>query len=57
MVNAVAPDVLSKIVAQIPVGRLGEPADVARMVAFLAHREAGFITGATFAVNGGQYMA
>jgi acetoacetyl-CoA reductase len=57
MVNAVAPDVLSRIVAQIPVGRLGEPADVARMVAFLAHPDAGFITGATFAVNGGQYMA
>lgn len=57
MVAAVRPDVLQAIVAAIPVGRLGMPADVARTVAFLAADDAGFITGATFDVNGGQYMA
>jgi acetoacetyl-CoA reductase len=57
MVAGVRPDVLQAIVAGIPVGRLGTPADVARMVAFLADDAAGFITGATFDVNGGQYLA
>ena len=57
MVAAVRPEVLQGIVAGIPVGRLGTPADVARTVAFLADEEAGFITGATFDVNGGQYLA
>jgi acetoacetyl-CoA reductase len=57
MVAAVPPDVLQAIVAQIPVGRLGTPEDVARVVAFLADDHAGFITGATFDVNGGQYLA
>ncbi|MGO4476444.1 acetoacetyl-CoA reductase [Massilia sp. 2TAF26] len=57
MVAAVRPDVLQSIVAGIPVGRLGEPGDVARLVAFLADEAAGFVTGATFDVNGGQYMA
>ncbi|MND01768.1 Acetoacetyl-CoA reductase [compost metagenome] len=56
MVAAVSQDVLKSIVAGIPVGRLGEPSDIARTAAFLARDEAGFITGATFAVNGGQYM-
>ena len=56
MVAAVRPDVLQAIVAGIPVGRLGTPADVARVVAFLADEAAGYITGATFDVNGGQYM-
>ena len=55
---AAVPDaVLQKIVAEIPLHRLGEPADVARAVLFLAADEAAFITGATLAVNGGQYMA
>ena len=58
MVRAVPEDVLkSKILPQIPVGRLGEPEEVARAVVFLASDEAGFITGATLSVNGGQYMA
>lgn len=56
MVAAVAPDVLRSIVAAIPVGRLGTPADIGRMVVFLADEQAGFITGATFDVNGGQRM-
>jgi acetoacetyl-CoA reductase len=58
MVRAIAPDVLEKrIIPQIPVGRLGEPEEIARMAAFLAADDAGFITGATFSVNGGQYIA
>jgi acetoacetyl-CoA reductase len=56
MVAAVRPDVLQGIIAAIPVGRLGAPEDIARMVAFLADDAAGFITGATFDVNGGQYL-
>jgi acetoacetyl-CoA reductase len=56
MVTALRPDVLQSIVAGIPVGRLGTPDDVARMVAILAADAAGFITGATFDVNGGQYL-
>ena len=57
MMASVRPDILQAIVAGIPVGRLGTPADVARVVAFLAADAAGFITGATFDVNGGQYLA
>ena len=58
MVRAVPEDVLkSKILPLIPVGRLGEPEEVARCVAFLASDEAGFITGSTLSANGGQYMA
>jgi acetoacetyl-CoA reductase len=57
MVAAVAPEVLQSIVAGIPVGRLGTPDDIARMVAFLADDKAGFITGATFNLNGGQYLS
>ncbi|MDX2027348.1 MAG: acetoacetyl-CoA reductase [Alphaproteobacteria bacterium] len=57
MVRAVPPETLKKIIGQIPVGHLGKPEDIARMAAFLAADEAGFITGATFAVNGGQYLA
>ena len=57
MVLAVPEDVLNeKIIPQIPVGRLGEPEDVARCVVFLADDSAGFITGATLTVNGGQYL-
>ena len=58
MVRAVPEDVLnSKIIPQIPVGRLGEPEEIARCVVFLAADEAGFITGSTLTANGGQYMA
>jgi acetoacetyl-CoA reductase len=56
MVHAVPPDVLDTIVARIPVKRLGKPQDIARMIVFLASDEAGFATGATFTVNGGQYL-
>ena len=58
MVRAVPEEVLnSKIIPQIPVGRLGEPEEIARCVVFLAADEAGFITGSTLTANGGQYMA
>lgn len=57
MVRAIAQDVLDKaILPQIPVGRLGEPEEIARAVVFLAADEAGFITGSTLSANGGQYM-
>jgi acetoacetyl-CoA reductase len=57
MVQAVPKDVLEKmILPQIPVGRLGEPAEIARCVVFLAADEAGFITGSTLTANGGQYL-
>ena len=46
-----------KILPQIPVGRLGEPEEIARCVVFLASEDAGFITGSTLSANGGQYMA
>ncbi|MFP4536774.1 MAG: acetoacetyl-CoA reductase [Dichotomicrobium sp.] len=68
-VNAVAPgyantpmvaklpeNILERIVGSVPVGRLAEPQEIARCVAFLASEEAGFITGATLSVNGGLYM-
>ncbi len=57
MVRAVAPEVLDKIVAKIPVKRLGKAEEIARVVLFLAADENAFATGATFSVNGGQYMA
>lgn len=56
MVRAVPEPVLAKIVAKIPVGRLGEPEEIARCVVFLAADDAGFITGSQLTVNGGQYM-
>jgi len=58
MVRAIPQDVLDKrILPHIPVGRLGEPEEIARCVAFLASDQAGFITGSTLAANGGQHMA
>ncbi|MFG1332619.1 acetoacetyl-CoA reductase [Xanthobacter autotrophicus] len=56
MVRAVPAEALAKIVATIPVGRLGEPEDIARAVVFLASDDAGFITGSTMTVNGAQYI-
>jgi len=56
MVAAVPADVLEKIVAKIPVGRLGQAEEIARAVVFLCSDEAGFITGSTMSVNGGQHM-
>jgi acetoacetyl-CoA reductase len=58
MVKAIDEKVLNeRIIPQIPVGRLGEPEEVARCVVFLASEEAGFITGSTITANGGQYFA
>ncbi|MBL8773070.1 MAG: acetoacetyl-CoA reductase [Phenylobacterium sp.] len=56
MVQAVPEKVLEGIVAQIPVGRLGTGDEIADMVAFLAGERAGYVTGATLSLNGGQYM-
>ena len=57
MVASVPENVLEAIIAQIPVGRLGKPEEIARCVAFLASDDAGFITGATISANGGQFAA
>jgi len=56
MVAAVPADVLEKIVAKIPVGRLGQATEIARGVAFLCSEEGGFVTGSTLSINGGQHM-
>jgi acetoacetyl-CoA reductase len=56
MVAAVPKEALDKVIAKIPVGRLGEADEIARVVAFLADADSGFITGQIFSVNGGQYM-
>ena len=56
MVAAVPADVLAKIVAKIPVGRLGKAEEIARGVAFLVGEDAGFVTGSTLSINGGQHM-
>ena len=56
MVAAVPEDVLQKIVARIPVGRLGRAGEIARGVAFLVAEDAGFVTGSTLSINGGQHM-
>nr|WP_317894201.1 acetoacetyl-CoA reductase [uncultured Sphingomonas sp.] len=56
MVAAVPADVLEKIVAKIPVGRLGQAHEIARAVAFLCAEDGGFITGSTLSINGGQHM-
>jgi len=56
MVRAVPEPVLEKIIARIPVGRLGEADEIARAVLFLVSDDAGFITGSTLSINGGQHM-
>ncbi len=56
MVRAVPPNVLEKIIARIPVGRLGHAPDIARGVLFLVADDADFITGSTLSINGGQHM-
>ncbi|WP_417254566.1 beta-ketoacyl-ACP reductase [Celeribacter sp.] len=56
MVMAVPEKVRDSIISTIPVGRLGEPEDIARCVVFLASDDAGFITGSTITANGGQYL-
>lgn len=57
MVATVPADVLKRILALVPVGRLGHTNEIARGVVFLASDDAGFITGATLSINGGKYMA
>jgi acetoacetyl-CoA reductase len=56
MVKAIRPDVLEKIVGTIPVKRLGEPGEIASIIAWLASDESGYSTGADFSVNGGLHM-
>jgi acetoacetyl-CoA reductase len=56
MVMAIEQSIRDKIIANIPVGRLGTPEEVAKAVAFLASAHAGFITGSNLAINGGQHM-
>lgn len=57
MVAAMPEEALKRVVAGIPAGRLGKPEEIASMVVWLASENGAFATGATFAVNGGQYMA
>ncbi|QXL85360.1 acetoacetyl-CoA reductase [Comamonas sp. NLF-1-9] len=57
MVRAIRPDVLEKIVATVPVKRLGEPSEIASIISWLASDEGGYATGAEFSVNGGLHMA
>jgi len=56
MVAAVPQDVLAKIIAKVPVGRLGQAEEIARGVLFLCAEDAGFVTGSTMSLNGGQHM-
>ena len=56
MVNAMADEIIAKITAQIPVGRLGTPDEIARCVLFLVSDDAAFITGSTLSANGGQFF-
>lgn len=57
MLAHITPAILDNIISQIPVGRLGNPNDIARIVAFLAHADNQFITGANISANGGQHMS
>ena len=56
MVKSIRKDVLDKLIAGIPIGRLARPEEIASLVAFLTSEEAGYITGANIAINGGMYM-
>jgi len=56
MMQGIPDDVMEKILAEVPVGRLAEPEEIARAVVFLADEQSGFITGETLSVNGGKYM-
>jgi acetoacetyl-CoA reductase len=56
MVRAIKPEVLEQIVAQIPMGRLAKPEEIAGLIAYLASDEAGYITGANISINGGLHM-
>lgn len=56
MMDKISPDILSKIIEQIPVGRLAAPNEIANLVSFLVSESSGYITGANFAINGGLHM-
>jgi acetoacetyl-CoA reductase len=57
MVTAIPKDILdSKILPQIPVGRLGHPAEIGGLIVYLCSEEAAFVTGANISINGGQHM-
>ena len=56
MVSAMPEEALNRVIAQIPVGRLGEPDEIARVVEFLADPDSGYITGEVYGINGGLYM-
>jgi len=56
MTGAIAPDILADIVKSIPVGRMGKTSEIGSLVTYLASKDASFITGAVFSVNGGQYL-
>lgn len=56
MLEGIKEDILQQIIANIPVGRLGRPSEIADVVAFIASPEVGFMTGANIDINGGQYM-
>jgi NAD(P)-dependent dehydrogenase (short-subunit alcohol dehydrogenase family) len=56
MVAGMPADALERVISQIPVGRLGEPDEVARVVEFLADPESSYITGQVYSINGGLYM-
>ncbi|MCG6119851.1 MAG: SDR family oxidoreductase, partial [Blastomonas sp.] len=56
MLATIPQNVMDKIVAQIPIGRLGNPEEIARGVVFLTAEEAAFVTGSTLSINGGQHM-
>jgi acetoacetyl-CoA reductase len=55
-VTAMPEEALQRVVAQIPVGRLGEPEEIARVVEFIADPDSGYITGEVYGINGGLYM-
>lgn len=57
LARQIRPDILEKLIAGIPVRRMGVPADIARVVVFLCADDSGYITGANLAVNGGMYMS
>lgn len=57
LARQIRPEILEKLIAGIPVGRMGSPRDIARAVAFLCAEDAGYVTGANLAVNGGLYMS
>jgi acetoacetyl-CoA reductase len=56
MMRGVKPEILEKIVSTVPVGRLGKPAEIASIIAWLASEDAGYATGADFSLNGGLHM-